>query len=70
VWKSASRAGPVGDASLAGEHGFGPRTNGKAEAMAFAAETREGCQYPDPSRRSLVLVDETAQEVSAPEVHR
>jgi hypothetical protein len=22
VWKSASRAGPVGDASLAGEHGF------------------------------------------------
>jgi len=33
-------------------------------------EPREGCQYPDPSRRSLVLVDETAQEVSAPELHR
>jgi hypothetical protein len=24
MWKSASRAGPAGDASLAGEHGFGP----------------------------------------------
>jgi|SRR4249919_2171854 len=24
VWKSASRAGPVRDASLAGKHGFGP----------------------------------------------
>jgi len=23
VWKSASRAGPAGDASLAGEHGLG-----------------------------------------------
>jgi hypothetical protein len=33
-------------------------------------ERPEGCQYPDPSRRSLVLVDETAEEVSAPELHR
>jgi hypothetical protein len=24
VWRSASRAGPVRDASVAGEHGFGP----------------------------------------------
>ena len=31
VWKSANRAGPIGDASLAGEHGFGPRTNGKGQ---------------------------------------
>jgi len=31
---------------------------------------REGCQYSDPSRDGLVLVDETAQEVVALELHR
>jgi hypothetical protein len=31
---------------------------------------REGCQYSDPSLRSLVLMDQAAQEVPAPEPRR
>jgi len=49
VWKSANRAGPVRDASPAGEHGFGPRTNGKAEAMVKIL--LNGCAYARSFRR-------------------
>jgi len=51
VWKSASRAGPVGDASLAGEHGFGPLTNGKGqdppERLAHARPIRSDDEDAD-----------------------
>jgi hypothetical protein len=73
--RSRPEAGDYGGSVYALDAETGPVPSGSPHPTEFSTRPRrwlarpEGCQYSDPSRDSLVLVDEAAQGVAAPELH-
>jgi hypothetical protein len=47
-----------------------PHRHALEVALLGVEAAGEGCQYSDPSRDGLVLVDEAAQELTPPKLHR